>query len=334
MFRVVITFVFALMLSVTSMIGTAAAKNWNIGKKQEPSNGTSDIKQIIIGDMGKGYEFDGRNVTSKGALKILKHQGMLAAKFHLSLSMGGGDGDWRRGNIKGYAQRFEYGEKQKDSQKLNKEIWTRLLFWLPKETIAKNQVTLFDLKDVNDNQTFGPFLNLALTDEGQGTILKIKHNFEKNDCIIGRDGKMENAFCDKVDVNVIFGPVENFTGKWVDFVSRAVWTNTKQGAYDAWLDGKKVFGYRGKTAIGDGVRFKFGLYRIKLNKTKNPNDVTIYISKAGTASACQKLEINNCEALRQTQDETGYPGALRVFRVNSDEKRKFIAKGGKVLRTF
>ena len=312
----------------------ASAKNWNTGKKQQSSNGISDIKQIIIGDMGKGYDFEKRNVASKEALKILKHQGMLAAKFKLSLSMGGGDGDWRRGNIKGYAQRFEYGEKQNDSQKLNKEIWTRLLFWLPKETIAKNQVTLFDLKDVSDNKTFGPFLNLALTDEGQGTILKIKHNFEKNDCIIGRDGKTENAFCDKVDVNVILGPVENFTGKWVDFVSRAVWTNTKDGVYDAWLDGKKIFGYRGKTAIGDGVRFKFGLYRIKLNKTKNPNDVTIYFSKVGTASACQKLGINNCEALKQTRDEIGYPGALRVFRFNSDEKRKFIAKRGKVLRTL
>ena len=49
----------------------ASAKNWNTGKKQQSSNGISDIKQIIIGDMGKGYDFEKRNVASKEALKIL-----------------------------------------------------------------------------------------------------------------------------------------------------------------------------------------------------------------------------------------------------------------------
>ncbi len=323
--------IFLVGLFVSAFVGTdgAWAGNWNTGKSNTNAN---KIKQILIGNAQSDYKFNNRNVSSKKALKMLEHQGKLAARIRLSLNMGGGDGDWRRGGINGYAQRFEFGEKTKNSQKLNEEIWTRLVFWLPEETTSENQVTLFDLKEIRDNQTFGPLLNLALTDEGRGTILKIKHNFEKNDCIIGRDGKNDNAFCDKVDTNVIFGPLQNFTGKWLDFVSRAVWSKKSDGVYDAWINGKKFIGYRGNTSFGDGVAFKFGLYRIKLNETKNPEDVTIYFAKVGTAESCKQLETSSCELLKQTEGELGYPSAMRVFKVNANEKSDFIAKGGKVLK--
>jgi hypothetical protein len=310
------------------------AGNWNSGTSGANSNNLARINQIMIGDARKGYKFNHRNVTSKKAFKMLEHQGILAARIRLSIDMGGADGDWRRRDISGYAQRFEYGEKVRNSQKFDEEIWTRLVFWLPKGTISKKQVTLFDLKRIIDGGEVSPVLNLALADEGRGTILKIKHNFEKNDCIIGLDGKTGNGFCDKVDVNVIFGPVENFTGKWVDFVSRAVWSNKTNGVYDAWIDGKKVIGYRGSNASADRISFKFGLYRIKLNRTKNPKDVTVYFSKVGTARSCRQLDIPDCKLLLQTQGKVGYPGAMRVFRHTSNEKSDFIAKGGKVLKKF
>jgi len=323
-------------LFVSALVGTdgASAKNWNTSKSDTNANKNLSINQILIGNSKSGYKFNNRNVSPKKALKVLEYKGNLAARIRLSLNMGGGDGDWRRGGINGYAQRFEFGEKTKNSQKLNEEIWTRVVFWLPEETTSENQVTLFDLKEIRDNQTFGPLLNLALTDEGRGTILKIKHNFEKNDCIIGRNGKNDNAFCDKVDTNVIFGPVQNFTGRWLDFVSRAVWSNKSDGVYDAWINGKKFIGYRGNTSFGDRVAFKFGLYRIKLNETKYPEDVTIYFAKVGTAESCKQLEIPNCELLKQTEGKLGYPSATRVFKVNANEKSDFIAKGGKVLKTF
>ena len=37
MVRVVITFIFALMVSVASEVGSAAAKNWNTGSSNQPS---------------------------------------------------------------------------------------------------------------------------------------------------------------------------------------------------------------------------------------------------------------------------------------------------------
>ncbi len=48
----------------------------------------------------------------------------------------------------------------------------------------------------------------------------------------------------------------------------------------------------------------------------------------------KQLEISNCELLKQTEGELGYPSATRVFKVNANEKSDFIAKGGKVLKTF
>ena len=137
-----------------------------------------------------------------------------------------------------------------------------------------------------------------------------------------------------MDTNVIFCPVQKFTGRWLDFVSRTVWSKKSDGVYDAWINGKKFIGYRGNTSFGDRVAFKFGLYRIKLNETKNPEDVTIYSAKVGTARSCKQLEVSICELLKQTQGELGYPSATRVFKVNSTKKSDFIAKSGKVLKKF
>ena len=109
MFRLFGLFLVGSVLS--ALVGTdgAWAGNWNIGESNTSAN---KIKQFLIGNSQSGYNFNNRNVSSKKALKMLEHQGNLAARIRLSLNMGGGDGDWRRGGINGYAQRFEFGEKK------------------------------------------------------------------------------------------------------------------------------------------------------------------------------------------------------------------------------
>ena len=101
--------------NVSALVGTdgACANNWNTGKSDTNATKNLSIKQILISNSQSGYEFNNRNVSSKKALKILEHQGILAARIRLSLNMGGGDGDWSRGGINGYAQRFEFGEKNR-----------------------------------------------------------------------------------------------------------------------------------------------------------------------------------------------------------------------------
>jgi len=296
---------------------------------------SQNINQIMIADGRSGYKFVERNVSKRKAFQIVEHEGKVAAEFKLSVDMGGARDDWYRNGVGGYGQRFEYGERKETAQRFNKEIWTRMVFWLPNDTEAKEQTTLFDLKEIRNNQTFGPLLNLALRDNGNGTELTIKHQFEQNDCIIGRDGDGENSFCDKTDLNVSYGSVKKYTGRWVEYVSKAVWSNNSDGAYDAWIDGKKIIGYRGNTSFGaDRVAFKFGLYRIKLNSTKNPKDIKIYFTNVGTADTCEELEISNCGALNKSLDVLGYPSARNVNRYKMTQKTDFIASGGKVLKYF
>jgi len=294
-----------------------------------------NINQIIISKNKGAYKFVERNVSKRKAFKMVQHDGRPAARINLSTEMGGARDDWYRDGVSGYGQRFEYGERKAKAQIFNNEIWTRIEFWLPSETVSTEQTTIFDLKEIRNSQTFGPLLNLAIRDDGQGSVLKIKHNFEGNDCIIGRDGAGENSFCDKIDLNLTIGPIKNFTGRWVSFVSRAIWSNDKNGVYDAWIDGKKVIGYRGNTSFGaDRVAFKFGLYRIGLNKIADPKDITIYFSQVGTADTCEELELQNCANLEKTIETLGYPNAPRIFRTNIKQKSDFLESGGTVLKYF
>ena len=299
-------------------------------QKQQPSV-SQNINQIMVADGRSGYKFVERNVAKNKAFKIIEHEGEIAARIHLSTSMGGARDDWYRNGVGGYGQRFEYGERKETAQRFNKEIWTRIVFWLPEETVADAPATIFDLKEIRNNQTFGPVLHLSVRGEG----LTIKHQFKENDCIIGRDGDGENSFCDKTDTMVFMGGTQRYTGRWVEYVSRSVWSNDTDGIYDAWIDGKKVIGYRGNTSFGaDRIAFKFGLYRIRMNEFNTVRDLEIYFSKVGTASTCETLEITNCESLYKTQNVMGYPSATKVFEFKMKQKTDFINGGGRVLKRF
>ena len=317
----------------------------NVSKKQVDISKTDqdevsylknqNIQQIMYADARSGYKFVERNVPKRDAFKMVQYEGFPAARIQLSIDMGGARDDWIRDGISGYGQRFEYGQTKQRAHNFNKEIWTRIVFWLPENTRSFEQTTLFDLKEIRNNQTFGPLLNLAIRDDGRGSVLKIKHNFEKNDCIIGRDGSGENSFCDKTDVNLTIGPIKKYTGRWVEFSSRSIWSNESDGAYDAWIDNKKIIGHRGNTSFGaDRIAFKFGLYRIGLNKFKNPEDVRIYFSKVGTAKSCKTVGIENCDKLMKSLDVVGTPGASRVFRTDVKQKTEFLEAGGVVLKKF
>jgi hypothetical protein len=101
------------------------------------------------------------------------------------------------------------------------------------------------------------------------------------------------------------------------------------------LYNKKIIAHRGSTSFGaDRIAFKFGLYRIGLNKTKNPKDISIYFSKVETAKSCKAVGIENCDKLMKSLDVVGNPGAARVFRTYVKQKTEFLEAGGVVLKKF
>ena len=78
---------------------------------------------------------------------------MISARLRLFKSMKGHKDDWYRSGQEGYAQRFVYASPKKV---LNKEVWTRLMFWLPESTDFKlngQSVSMFDLKERLKGQT-------------------------------------------------------------------------------------------------------------------------------------------------------------------------------------
>lgn len=318
-------------LSLLSLSVLGCSPDTSTIQQEKPTGVNQNIGQILMADSKYGNIFVERNVAKSKAFKMVEHQGEVAARIHLSTSMGGARDDWYRNGVGGFGQRFEYGQRKETAQRFNKEIWTRIVFWLPEGTVADAPATIFDLKEIRNNQTFGPLLNLSVRGEG----LSIKHQFKENDCIIGRDGNGENSFCDKTDTMVFLGGTQRYTGRWVEYVSRAVWSNDTDGIYDAWIDGRKVIGYRGNTSFGaDRIAFKFGLYRIRMNEVNTVRDLEIYFSKVGTASTCETLEITNCGLLYKTQNVMGYPSATKVFEFEINQKTDFINSGGRVLKRF
>ena len=276
----------------------------------------SEIKNIIIGDANNKYEFKTRNLPIKNVLRILKHDGMLSARLRLSKSMKGHKDDRYRSGQEGHVQRSEYASSKK--QVLNKEVWTRLMFWLPENTDLEpngQTVSMFDIKERLKGQTYGPMVALQVRNRWNGTILKIKHSFEKNDCIKGdNSGGGDNSFCDKIETDVIIGPISKFVGRWVEFVSHAIWSGDKTGRYNSWLDGEKIIGYHGPTvAMADKMAFKFGVYRINLNRYKNANDFEVFYSKVGTANKCEKLKSIHCSKIKKSLEVVGYQN-LQVER--------------------
>ncbi|SFM07782.1 heparin lyase I family protein [Shimia aestuarii] len=294
---------------------------------------SQNIRQILIGQT-PGFRFGGRNVPKQKALRMVMHEGRPAAEITMSVSMKGHKDDWYSRGQEGYAQRFEFGQHSKSGQRIGRETWTHMLLWLPNGTVSREHTWLFDFKDNRRGQTFGQLVGLGLSDDGGGTALKLTHRFEDYDCIVGseRNGT-SNSYCDWTDTNILLGPLRRFTGRWVQVVVRAVWDDGQRGAFDFWIDGKKVVGYRGDTSKkASNIPFKFGVYRIKLNRYRNPKDVRAYFSAVGTAPTCKKLGLSNCEVYESTIGKLGYFNAQRVFRHRSNEKSDFIARGGRVIK--
>ena len=54
----------------------------------------------------------------------------------------------------------------------------------------------------------------------------------------------------------------DYIGKWMDFVVNVKWSQSNDGWFSIWLNGKLNFEYKGKTMYCDkGVYFKYGIYR-------------------------------------------------------------------------
>ena len=287
---------------------------------------TQSMASITTGTK-RGFEYDTRNVSQSDALQIVEHQGRLSAKITLSKSMAGHPDDWNR--VEMQAQRFEYAEPRPGTR-VGNEVWYLLSFWLPNNLQVDETSHLCDFKEFRGGQTYGPLVSFSLKNDGIGPSLKLTHKFADYNCVVGEDiNGTSNSYCNWTDTNVDFGALSKFQNRWVTVVFRAKW-DPVYGEFDTWIDGQKVIGYRGNTSYSaDAVRFKYGLYRIKLNNSR-VNTQTVYFSNAAIGSSCNNIGLPSCDEYISTIGTEGYQNTRRLFTYRSNEMSRFLRRGGVV----
>jgi len=287
---------------------------------------TQSMASITTGTK-RGFEYNLRNVSHPDALQIVEHQGRLSAKITLSKGMEGHPDDWNQ--VEMQTQRFEYSEPRPGTR-VGNEVWYLLSFWLPKNLQVDETSHLCDFKEFREGQTYGPLVSFSLKDHGDGPSLQLSHKFADYNCVVGEDiTGTHNAYCKWTDTIIDFGALSNFQDRWVTVVFRAKW-DPVYGEFDTWIDGRKVIGYRGNTSFNaDTVRFKYGLYRLRLD-TSRIDTQTVYFSSAAIAPSCNNLGLNSCDEYNSTIGVEDYQNIRRIFTNRSDEISRFLRRGGVV----
>ena len=92
------------------------------------------------------------------------------------------------------------------------------------------------------------------------------------------------------------------------------WAET-DGFVKIWMNGNQVINYKGGLPVkeAEAVRFKFGPYRIDLDKDKTLPDVDIRFTGVGRAKTCEKLW-KGCDRLMKDELE------VNTVRIPRNEK--------------
>ena len=94
--------------------------------------------------------------------------------------------------------------------------------------------------------------------------------------------------CNKEEYVFEFG--RGYKDRWIMLVMNVKWAET-DGFVGIWMNGSQVINYNGSLPVkeADAVRFKFGPYRIDLDKDKTLPDVDVHFTGVGRAGTCDKL---------------------------------------------
>ena len=99
---------------------------------------------------------------------------------------------------------------------------------------------------------------------------------------------------------------KDFRDKWIDFVLKIDFQNTKQGSVKIWANNKKVVDYTGRTQFvsTDQQYMKFGIYKSNIDRYSGPDrgDSIVYYDAIAIGDSCKELKLenedNSCEKLK------------------------------------
>ncbi|MBL6606283.1 MAG: heparin lyase I family protein [Alphaproteobacteria bacterium] len=230
------------------------------------------------------------NVEAKDSVTISSLKGENTIRIRYGPDVVGAAGDWQRFGESGYAQRLQFFENDGGLEK-DKEMWYRLGFYIPKDyKTSWHSLSFFDFKHVKDCADIdAPIVSMNLRPEGLNVFLT--KSFDYANCVRSE----VTSHCNKEEFVISFG--QGHQDKWIMLVMNVKWSET-DGFFRMWMNGSQVINYAGGFLLreADAVRFKFGPYRIGLDKERNIPAVDIHYTGVGRAKTCDKLW-KGCERL-------------------------------------
>lgn len=99
---------------------------------------------------------------------------------------------------------------------------------------------------------------------------------------------------------------KEFRDKWIDFVLKIDFKNTKQGSIKIWANNKVVVEYSGRTQsiFSDQQYMKFGIYKSNIDRYSGPDrgDSIVYYDAIAIGDSCKELKLknedNSCKKLK------------------------------------
>lgn len=223
------------------------------------------------------------NVKARNSVTLEKFKGEDSIRLRFKAGDVGGPGDWRRFGQPGYAQRLQFLENDGGVEK-GKQMWYRVGFYIPKEYFTNGHaISFFDFKPVKDCADIeAPVVAINFRPEGLNAYIAGEYDYKtcvKNDV---------TRQCNKKEYVFEFG--RGYKDQWIMLVMNVKWAET-DGFVKIWMNGRQVINYKGNLPVreADAVRFKFGPYRIDLDKDKTLPDVDIRFAGIGRAKTCEKL---------------------------------------------
>ena len=223
------------------------------------------------------------NVRAKNSVTLEDFKGEHSIRLRFKPGDIGGPGDWRRFGEPGYAQRLQFFENDGGIQ-TGEEMWYRVGFYIPKDYFTSGHaLSFFDFKPVKDCADIeAPVVSMNLRPEGLNAYIAGRYYYDK--CVKNDVTKQ----CDKEEYVFEFG--RGYKDQWIMLVMNVKWAE-KDGFVKIWMNGNQVINFKGNLPVkeAEAVRFKFGPYRIDLDKDKTLPNVDIRYSGVGRAKTCEKL---------------------------------------------
>ena len=207
---------------------------------------------------------------TKKVLSIVEENGEKAVEIKITKKLKGHKDDWN--NTGGRSQRWELDTKNEDYIKHGIPIYAKYTFKLDDESKAEGSI----LQTVGTDKKGVPLLpstQIAYwSEEDDDKRIVLSYHLVNK---VAYPCNEDNSFFEKTTYYFTLGYQKQFKN-FNTIAFKYIPSRDKNGEYIMWLNDEKIIEIYGpNVAVGEGTKFKFGLYRWLNKKSKKPTSLTI-----------------------------------------------------------